>query len=303
MLSARGSFEQLADCLSSCLLLLLLLPATFFIPAVCAAGYGKAVGSTVCTLCPYGTFQPGTDTVCQACPAAKFYTPVVGLTQTYESASTTTYPGAFGEEACVPKYSQLSPEAGQAYLAPSALEGLFTNTSAASLADCINSCDATQLCWVQYDAEAKQCWKGSLAPVASDANDIQVVYKLPPSTLGSASSLKNATQDAKVGAKMMSSGYYAHGGSIPDPMVNGWMDAGSHLSADARTFTTEQAWSAGTSINDCKKLCDNSNLCWGFVANPFLSICNFRGGVDALKTNAFFGLPTAASVQLKDFKW
>jgi hypothetical protein len=263
---------------------------------VCAAGYGIKAGETLCTLCPYGTFQPGTDTVCQACPAAKFYTPVVGLTQTYESASTTTYPGAFGVESCVPKYSQLSPEAGQAYLPPSAVASIFTNTSAANISACIATCDATQLCFVQYDVDAQQCWQGALAPAASDGQTNQLVYKLPPATLGSASSVQQTPQ---VAAKMMASGYYAHG-----VITDAWMTAGSNIDNTARSFVRDPVWTAdGTTLAACKKMCDNSNVCWGFVWKPSTKACNFRGGVDALKTNAFFGLPTAASVELKDLNW
>jgi hypothetical protein len=253
----------------------------------------------VCTLCPYGTFQPGTGITCQACPKSKFYTPVDGLGFTYESDGTTTYPGAFGEEACVPKYSQLSPEAGQAYLAPAAVNTLLSSAPAADLTTCITSCTATKLCLAQYDVATSTCWKTALSPVASDAAGIQLVYKLPPSTLGSASSV---TEEAgKVAGKMMSSGYYAHGDI--SAAAAAWSAAGSHLDATARAFSTAQADATVTSVKDCKKLCDNSNVCWGFVWNATAKTCNFRGGVDALKTRAFFGLPTDASVELKTYKW
>jgi hypothetical protein len=267
---------------------------------VCSAGFGIKAGETLCTLCPYGTFQPGTGTTCQECPKSKFYTPVDGLGTTYESSGTTTYPGAFGEEACVPKYSQLSPEAGQAYLAPTAVSPLLTNSSAADLAACIASCDATKLCLAQYDVAKGQCWKVALPPAASDAaSGTHLVYKLPPSTLGSASSV--TPEEGQVGAKMMSSGYYAHGDI--SAAAAAWGDAGSHLDATARTFSTGKAPTTGTTLKDCKKMCDNSNLCWGFVWVAGSNSCNFRGGVDALATRAFFGLPTDAQVQLKNYKW
>jgi hypothetical protein len=266
---------------------------------VCSAGYGIKAGETLCTLCPYGTFQPGTGVTCQLCPKSKFYTPVDGLGFTYESDGTTTYPGAFGEEACVPKYSQLSPEAGQAYLAPAAVSSLLTSTSATDLTTCIASCTATKLCLAQYDVATTTCSKTALTPVASDAAGTHLVYKLPPSTLGSASSVTEP-EAGKVAGKMMSSGYYAHGDIAG---VAAWNTAGSHLDATARTFSTVQVDAPAAGVRDCKKLCDNSNVCWGFVWNASAKTCNFRGGVDALKTRAFFGLPTDASVELKTYKW
>lgn len=277
------------------------LPSSMCPPAVCSAGYGIKAGESVCTLCPYGTFQPGTGVTCQACPKSKFYTPVDGLGFTYESDGTTTYPGAFGEEACVPKYSQLSPEAGQAYLAPAAVSSLLTSGPAADLTACIASCTATKLCLAQFDVAASTCSKTDLTPVASDAaSGTQLVYKLPPSTLGSASSVTEP-EAGKVAGKMMSSGYYAHGALIAN--LAAWNAAGSHLDATARTFATAQATATSTTVKDCKKLCDNSNLCWGFVWDATAKTCNFRGGVDALKTRSFFGLPTDAAADLKTYKW
>jgi len=194
--------------------------------SVCVAGYGKAAGSDVCTLCPYGTYQPGGLTECQACPQTPFYSPVDGNGTTYVSSGTTTYPGSFGIEACVPQQSQLSPEAGQAYFSPdaSSLQSLLTSSTQNSLGDCVATCPAGSCCMAQYDVTGKTCKTISLDPQASDAStNMQVVYKLPPSTLGSASSVKQATR-----AKMISSGYYAHC-SIPSSDVAKWQTAGSDL--------------------------------------------------------------------------
>lgn len=272
----------------------------FFSAAVCVAGYGKAAGSDVCTLCPYGTYQPGGLTECQACPQTPFYSPVDGNGTTYVSSGTTTYPGSFGIEACVPQQSQLSPEAGQAYFSPdaSSLQSLLTSSTQNSLGDCVATCPAGSCCMAQYDVTGKTCKTISLDPQASDAStNMQVVYKLPPSTLGSASSVKPTTR-----AKMISSGYYAHC-SIPSSDVAKWQTAGSDLGADARTFVQGGAvWQTNTDRAACKKACDNSNVCWGFVFDPAQGgRCLFRGGVDALSTRSFFALPT--SVPLAQFKW
>ena len=266
-------------------------------PAVCIAGYGKAANSDVCTLCPAGTYQPGGLTTCQACPDSAFYTPVDGNGTTWVSNGTTLYPGSYSVEACVPKQSQLSPEAGQAYFSPEATDmlNLLTSSTQTSLADCMAQCSAADACCMsQFDATAGTCKTINLSPSASDATSgWQVVYKLPPSTLGSASSYK-------MKAKMMSSGYYAHC-SIPTVQQTTWTTAGSNLGADARTFVQGgPAWQSNTDRASCKKACDNSNVCWGFLFNPADNSCLFRGGVDSLTTRSFFTLPTVA---LDQFKW
>lgn len=273
----------------------LLLPCHPFLLTVCVAGYGKATGSDVCTLCPYGTYQPGGLTTCQACPQTAFYTPVDGNGTTVVSDGTTLYPGSFGPEACVPKQSQLSPEAGQAYFNPEAadIQALLTATPNTNLDTCMATCAANSCCMTQFDGTTSTCKTVTLTPAAADATSgWQLVYKLPPSTMGSASSIK---------AKMISSGYYAHCG-VTDVNRDAWKTAGSNLGVDARTFVTGGAvWSSNTDLATCKKACDNSNVCWGFLFKAGENACLFRGGVDALSTRSFFTLPS--SMALDQFKW
>jgi hypothetical protein len=257
---------------------------------VCVAGYGKASGSDTCTLCGYGSFQPGGDVTCSPCPSTAFYTPVDGAGQTYTSTGTTFYQGSFGQESCVPERSQLSPEAGQAYIAPdsASFSLLGASVSANDLTGCVETCPADKCCLAQYDVTGQACYKVVLEPVASDASSgSQLLYKLPPSTLGSASSLD-------VSGKMMSSGYYAHCG-IATGDATKWVAAGSNLGADARTFVKAAAWADNQTKDDCKKACDNSNVCWGFVYDAPAQKCTFRGGVDAIATRSFFALPTGAA--------
>jgi hypothetical protein len=235
---------------------------------------------------------------------------VDGNGATYTSTGTTLYPGSFDKESCVPRRSQLSPEAGQAYLVPgSALLG--TAETAATLTACIESCPTDQCCLAQYDVTAQKCNKMVLAPSASDvATGKQLLYKLPPSTLGSASSVPvvagqepAATPSATVTGKMMASGYYAHC-TVPNADAPAWEAAGSNLGSDARTFAKNGAqWTAAnTKRDECKKLCDNSNVCWGFVYDAVNAKCSFRGGVDAISTRSFFSLPTGFAA-LASLKW
>jgi hypothetical protein len=263
------------------------------------AGYGKAnAADTTCGLCNYGSFHPGGDTTCSTCPSSAFYTPVDGNGATYTSAGTTLYPGSFDKESCVPLSSQLSPEAGQAYLVTGD-NLLGTATTEQTLEACIQTCDANKCCMAQYDVTGKKCYKMELVPSASTVTTgKQLLYKLPPSTLGSASSVQDSSPAPTVGAKMMSSGYYAH--CTVDTAA--WEAAGSNLGSDARTFVKDAQPKTNTNRGDCKKLYDNSNVCWGFVYDAASQSCNFRGGVDAIATRSFFSLPTGVS-DLAALQW
>jgi hypothetical protein len=219
----------------------------------------------------------------------------------FTSFGTTAYTTSHGAEACFPIRSQLSPEAGQAYIAPdSDSYTLYTVADAANLNACVNLCGTNQCCMAQWDAEAGKCRTVKLDAASSEAaTGKQIVYKLPPSTLGSASSVGNA--DALVKGKMMSSGYYAHC-TVPAADAAKWAAAGSNLDGTARTFATAAEEITSTRA-ECKKLCDNSNVCWGFVWDAAASKCSFRGGVDALKTRSFFSVPTEVADGLAQFKW
>ena len=267
---------------------------------MCIAGYGKPTNSSsTCSLCPYGTFQPGGLDSCQSCPASSFYPPVDGAGDVISSDGTTLNTGAYGEEACVPKQSQMSPEAGQAYFTP-ATSVTLTNATAANLAACLASCPANKCCLAQFDGS--NCQSATLAPAAATATGPQLAYKLPPSTLGSASSVHH-----KAKGKMISSGYYAHC-DIASADLDSWFTVGSNLTADARTFATGAAvWDTTvTSKADCKKKCDNSNVCFGFVSTTVSGAvrCAYRGGVDALGSRAFFVLPVGGpSMDIDSLGW
>lgn len=265
---------------------------------VCAAGYGKTNSqvSGVCSPCKYGAYQSGGGTDCRLCPNATFYAPVDGKSDPYESDGTTAYTTSFGEEACFPIRSQLSPEAGQAYFAPkSDAESLLVDDNTPkTLKTCVESCAPGKCCLAQFDTENNKCRKALLEPATSDAPGKQVVYKLPPSSLTAASSLAS---------KMLSSGYYAHC-AIPTADAAKWAAAGSNLGADARTFVSGSTTKDNVDNRaDCKKLCDNSNVCWGFVYDSDAKTCNFRGGVDALKTRSFFGVPNGANFDMAALQW
>jgi hypothetical protein len=232
-----------------------------------------------------------------------FYAPVDGAGPAFTTSGMTLYTGSNGEDACVPKQSQLSAEAGQAYFASDAPAAtLFTTeVNVDTLASCLVLCAAKtgEACMAQYDVIAKTCKTVALPLAAADATTgTQLLYKLPPSVLGSASSV--------VGAKTLASGFYAH--TEVTANATAWATAGTNLGTDARTFVKGAAtWATGVTRDACSKKCDASNVCWGYLYNPAgTGSCLYRGGVDALASRAVFTVPDAAAVTpsgLAALKW
>lgn len=309
--------------------------------AVCLPGRGRANSTSPCVLCDYGSWQPGGLAECQPCPDTTFYAPVDGVGPTYTSVSSTFSKGATGEEWCVPMRSQLSPEAGQAYFSmelsqSSSVNTMFATSGIESLDECLAQCDmlSDQCCFAQYEADTKTCTTATLPPADELDTGYQVFYKLPPSTLSAASSIKddaNSTTSAAsvrparswlstivrgrsgaaatasgstsaaqpaVRAKMLASGLYAKC-HIDHEQAPAWQQVGSSLSLDARTFAKGAGeWRAVADLNECQEMCDNSNVCWGgiYQGTDTGGRCIFRGGVDALRTRSFFALPSPGTV-------
>lgn len=262
-------------------------------------------------MCPPGQYQPGGLTACQPCAKATFYPPVDGAGDRWTSTGLTTFPGAIGPEFCVTKESQLSPEAGQAYFdkspeSPLVQEEMLTNTSRASLGACMASCPAGSCCLAEYNTASKVCLTASFTPIGTDSADAQkLYYKLASSAMGSASSVTDGPEGSEVAkAKMMSSGMYARCSATAEL----WMMVGTPLTADARTFVSpDKIWDNVdfvSSEDDCKKKCDASNVCWGFIMQSYglySKQCLYKGGEDALNTRSFFVVPTA--VDLSPLNW
>jgi hypothetical protein len=262
-------------------------------------GYGKQGGSQACTPCAFGSYQAGGQSVCSACPSTAFYSPVDGAGATYTATGTTFYLGSRGEEMCVPRASQLSPEAGQAYFAAGASASrLFTPTNnVASLDACIALCPAGKGCMAQYDVAGRVCQLAALDLAAADATGRQLAYKLPPSTVGSASKVKEGAS-----AKMMASGFYAYT-DLSAVASATWSTLGTNLGPDARTFATGAAAWDTNSRDGCKRKCDNSNNCALFIYDAASASCLYKGGVDALATRSFFAIPDPAATSLAALKW
>jgi hypothetical protein len=274
-------------------------------------------------MCPPGQYQPGGLLYCLPCPNATFYAPVDGAGDQWSSVGLTTFLGAVGAESCIPKESQLSPEAGQAYFGKDPeVQALLTNSTKQTLGACLSSCPSDACCLAQYEVGNRMCRTATLPPVAADAAGYyRLLYKLPPSAMGSASSVKpdaapaGGSSGEVVKGKMISSGIYArcniptsvvvdpYGNANVEP-VNGWMKVGTALTADARTFSKDtDIWNIADygSEDDCKKKCDDSNVCWGFIFYAKYNYCWYKGGEDALKTRSFFVVPTG--VDIAAFNW
>lgn len=62
----------------------------------------------------------------------------------------------------MPKESQLSPDAGQAYFSNVLLPEITLNTPQPNLAACIGTCPPDNACMVQYDVAAGICYYAAL---------------------------------------------------------------------------------------------------------------------------------------------
>lgn len=272
---------------------------------MCLPGYGKRTNtSTTCEICDYGSWQPGTEVECKFCPQTQFYSPVDGNGNTINTDGMTLYRGSTSVGDCVPKQSQLAQEAGQAFFsAESPAYTLLTPTPRASLSACLASCPPGSCCFAQYDVTSRVCSTVTLDPAAGDATTgMQMFYKLPPAGMGAAASSLTQAAPPKVSAKGLASGHYAVCG-IPAVQATTWYTAGSDLGSDARTFAkgSSVSWDINTTRPECKARCDQSNVCFGFIFDAASGSCLYRGGVDALATRAFFGMPTTAD--LGALKW
>jgi hypothetical protein len=263
--------------------------------AVCVPGYGRATPAAPCTLCPAGTYQPGSSDTCQACPDTTFYPASNGVGEAWTSTGTTTYQGAAGVEACVPRQSQLSTGAGQAYFGNiSGVARLATQIVAPTLAACLAACPLAGCCMAQYHAPSRNCTTFTLPPAGSTTVGWKLLYKLPPSSQGAAASVDKARADG------VPSGFYARA-LIPDTAKAEWLRVGTNLATDARTITSapqSALWYAGSEA-DCRNKCDSSDVCWGFIFDR--SSCLFRAGQDEPHTRAFFVLP--AGLDLSVYQW
>lgn len=206
-----------------------LLLLSYVCPAVCIAGFGRAsLNATFCSMCPPGQYQPGGLLYCLPCPNATFYAPVDGAGDQWSSAGLTTFLGAVGAS-CIPKESQLSPEAGQAYFGKDPeVQALLTNSTKQTLGACLSSCPSDACCLAQYEVTDRQCRTATLPAVAADAAGYyRLMYKLPPSAMGSASSVKpdaapaGGNSSEAVKGKMISSGIYARC-NIPTTTTENW---------------------------------------------------------------------------------
>jgi hypothetical protein len=252
---------------------------------------------------------------------------------------TTLYTGSKTAEACVPKKSQMSPEAGQAFFSARTAASLVTSPEAGTLDTCLATCDnVNTCCLVQFSGGS--CRRATLTPQAASAAAPQYVFKLPPSGLaasvasvaaadsaaapgvtnGAALLIDSDTQsvtnevppsvtseEPAVKAKSLASGYYAHC-AIPSNAIDDWLTVGSPLQANAQVFrplTAPAIWDEVTTLAQCKQKCDNSNICIGFITRVDSSKlqCSYRGGVDTPGSRAFFALPASSVTDLQSFGW
>lgn len=300
---------------------------------ICIPGWGQPSTGSACAPCPYGSFQPGGNPTCDVCPDTTFYSPVDGQGATVTVGGTTLYTGSKTVEACVPKQSQMAPEAGQAYFTTRTNVTIAPPVTAANLTTCLATCDTVPntCCLAQFSAGT--CRRATMTPEAASIAAPQYVFKLPPSGLAaSVASVADAapaavtdgasivtdgapsvtSEEPAVKAKTLASGYYAHCaipivGGVAD--IDSWLTVGSPLQANAQVFrplTAPAIWDEVTNTAQCKQKCDDSNICIGFITQVIATKlqCSYRGGVDTPGSRAFFALPApSATTNIQNFGW
>jgi hypothetical protein len=271
------------------------------LPAACIAGYGKVNGSTTCTECEFGSYNPGvTSDTCQLCPPTTF-NDFVG--DGYTSYGITYSGGATQIERCVPRYAQVPKPVGDRMGLP---DEMFTvNVSVTSAANanaavkmCVEACPADKCCIAEIeksDSGSISCKHARLEPTMAMyiPDTARMFYKVPPSQIAAAS--KDQTK-----AKTMGSGLWAVC-DITDYLnatVNGFVGTSPNpLLVEAGRNAIEWNTAECYNIESCKAACLANAACWGFVlaprpdGQPGFAL---RGGESWLGGRSFFVSPDAA---------
>jgi hypothetical protein len=177
---------------------------------VCKAGAGGTPGS--CSACPYNTYQPGAAVfgdgyTCRPCPKSAF-NHYIG--DTFTSPGITFWTAMASPYLCVPRYSQAASPAGHTLGLP---DKVFTDVpdGASDMAACITACPADKCCIAEFfresDAGGSSCRHAILPParpmamVASvDDGKPRLYYKLPPSEMIAAASIKSGANSTQGGS-------------------------------------------------------------------------------------------------------
>lgn len=309
---------------------------------VCKAGAGGAPGS--CAACPYNTYQPGSAVfgdgrTCKSCPKSAF-NHYIG--DTFVSPGITFWTSMTSPYLCVPRYSQAASPAGHT-LGLSDKVFVDVPSAASDTAACITACPADKCCIAEFYRESEygpaSCRHAILPParpmamVASVPDDTKprLYYKLPPSEMIAAASVKsasvNATQsssdgvgavytDTKAGnrtavgtatgtgssenavkAKTMASGVFA----ICDMTdwqqlaADGWIGRSPNpmLVEEDRTVAEWDVLRVCNSEGSCHKSCVADASCWGFIYVPGKGF-TLRTGEMMLGVRSFFVSPDPA---------
>ncbi|KAF8065592.1 hypothetical protein HT031_003193 [Scenedesmus sp. PABB004] len=251
---------------------------------VCQPGYGY-VSSLPCTACAAGTYQAGYAAsggngdgfTCTACANTSYiFLSSRGAEPVLSTPGTTWRTTARGREECVPRFAQVGIDVGARLMNESFMTS--APSDAANATACINGCGAGTCCFVSFDygyfnSNTTRCLRLELPPATSDTTFPLVYYKMLPSDVIAASSLRG--EEAK--AKSMSSGLYARC---------------SATVAQIGAFTTLSGATGSTSLRQCRRSCDEMSTCWGFTVQSSGNACVLRGGTDALDLRTFFRLPT-----------
>eukprot|EP00775_Hariotina_reticulata_P005083 gene5083-5324_t len=189
---------------------------------------------------------------------------------------------------------------------------MFTVTTTSTAREtCLKTCPVESCCINQFEAvdpddeETGTCKRAVLAPVGPDSSTPKLYYKLPPSELIAAATVKN---DTRVQVKTQSSGIYARCDltDFIDKAADGTIGT-SPFPDDIEKAKTFVRWneSGCNSEATCEATCDGLATCWGYIYVPTKGYA-IRGGEMQLGFRTFFVVPDASQIsafEMEALEW
>lgn len=322
------------DCFVAC-------AASGWLCAACKAGAGGSPGN--CDPCPYNTFQAGPGYgdgfTCKSCPSTAF-NHYIG--ETFYSYGMTFWKAMPTPYLCTPRYSQAASPTGHRL---GIVDDVFVNVSQATTTDCVKACPADKCCIAEFYPEGADdggplCRHAYLPPSSPmaivkslDDTVARLYYKLPPSELIAAASIKNdtapgstisnstlqqaasiytvtntterlpanftVTADGKVKAKTQASGVYAvcDMSAWQQYAEDGWVGTSPNpaLVEEDRSVMEWNVLGVCYSESSCHDSCMSDSTCWGFIHVPGKGY-TLRTGEMMLGVRSFFVSPDPAQM-------
>lgn len=141
---------------------------------------------------------------------------------------------------------------------------------AANSTQCVNACGKSACCLTQFTNSTNRC---GVAILEDDTVEngygfgYRITFKRVDLPINCLVGMNNAL------------GWYQRC-KIPTPAVGAYAAIGLNLNTAANAYVTNQVWYQANNELGCRRVCQPSALCWGFIYNADTKQCLFRGGSD-----------------------